>query len=149
MIDYGMLKTELNSDLLGLGYAIHVASGNDTALAEMLNEVRLTISVPRETVRSGEFMDAIDPTEFGALTALQLNRLTFFLSMFSSTGREAGGIPIKSAKVRQMLDAIFNTNPTTKAAMTVLRQRAGSRAEQLFGAETHVRHEDVAIALRG
>lgn len=149
MIDYAALKGELQLDPQGMGYAALILDGNDAALAALLNETRPAILMERETVRSSEFMDAIHPTEFGTLTALQLNRLSFFLTMFSSQGREAGGIPLKRANVRLMLDAIFTTNPVTKAALVTLRQRAGSRAEQLFGADTQVRHEDVAIALRG
>lgn len=37
MIDYAALKTELTTDPNAYGYTAHVASGNDSALAELLN----------------------------------------------------------------------------------------------------------------
>jgi hypothetical protein len=137
-LNYAALKAELQNDPLGLGYAPHLTSGNDSALADMLNLVRATIAIDRETIPSYEVFDAIVPAEWASLSAQEKQRIQLVLSM--------GQVYVKGANTRSAFLAAFAAGTTTRANLGALQGRQGSRAEQLFGLGASVSAQDIAQA---
>lgn len=125
MIDHAQLKTEIETDPQGLGYAPHVASGNDVALAAMLNEIRPSISINRDLIPSHEIFEAIVPSEWSAASAQEKQRVQLILSM--------GMVDVRGQNTKDAFLAAFGGGTTTRANLIALVNRQGSRAEQLFG----------------
>lgn len=143
-INYAVLKTEIQTDPSGIGYAPNVASGNDVAVAAQLNEVRITapaFAINRGEVSSRLVVNEFDATEFGALTTNQLQQLSIITQF--------GTVDLGDASTRQILGAIFPSGGPTRTSLTALSTRSCSRAEFLFGLGVNVSQSDVAKALRG
>jgi hypothetical protein len=138
-INYTQLKTELQNDPNAYGYAQYTTSGNDEALAALLNQVRGGISV-FVSVSLTQIVSCITAlAEFNALTAIQLQRLQFIAVN--------GYIDTSSVAMRTIVSDIFSTaSQATKNNLAAASQRNGSRAEQLFGTGTTIAHTDVAKA---
>lgn len=139
-ISYTALATEINNDPTSLGYAPHRTSGNDGAIADLLNAVSPSILIDRDVIDSHEVIDATVPSEWAALTAAEKQRYQ------TLTG--AGKVNPKSANTRQTFGQMFGVGTTTRTNLTSLQTRPGSRAEQLFGSGTFIYASDVAKALR-
>lgn len=139
MINLTELKNELESDPTGRGYASHLAAGTFTPIVALLNEVQAGISVFRGVIPSHEIVDATDPGEWGALSAAERTRYQ------TITG--AGQVNTASANVRSAFLAMFAVGTTTRAALTALATRPGSRAEQLFGVGVVVTAEECIAAM--
>jgi hypothetical protein len=138
-INYSQLKSELQNDPNSYGYAPFMTSGNDTQLANMLNEVRGSISVfiPVSLTQIVNCISVL--AEWNALTALQLQRLQFIAVN--------GYIDTASLAMRTVVTDIFSAaSQTTKNNLAAAAQRTGSRAEQLFGTGTSITHEDIVKA---
>ena len=140
-MDYAALKTELTTDPNTYGYSQWVTVGSCWKLADLLNKTRAAIRISQKTISVEDFKEAINPTEFAALTAVKRDQLIFMA--------QGGTVKIKGAGSRAMLDDIFPsaTALVTNTALTALRTRDGSRAEQLFGDDVTVSADDVAKAL--
>ena len=63
MIDLAALKTEVNTDPTGLGYAPHVTSGAINRVADLLNEKLPSIQVDN-FVTTFEIEEAVDPADW-------------------------------------------------------------------------------------
>lgn len=137
MILYAQLKTEIQTDPQGLGYAAPLAAGNHAAVADLLNQVRTTIKLDRETVPAYEVFDAIVPAEWAALSAQEKQRIQLILSL--------GQVYTKGANTRAAFLATFTAGSQTRTNLGALQQRDSSRAEQLFGQP--VSPSDIAKAL--
>lgn len=142
-INYTALATEITTDPTGIGYAPFVASGNDVAVAALLNEIRVsapTFTINRGQVPSQLVVNEFDATEFGLLTTNQLLQLSIITQF--------GSVDLGDASVRQILGAIFPVAGPTRAALVALANRPCSRAEFLFGLGVTISASDVARALR-
>ena len=140
-MDYVALKTELQADPNGLGYAAAIASGSDNILANLLNAVNQNINITRDILKAYEIFDAVDPTDYSGLTAAKKTDLQLILGM--------GEVDVLNANTRSLLAGIFGAGSATRTALLALQNRKGSRAEQLFGRGVFVTAADIAIALRG
>jgi hypothetical protein len=140
-INYTALKSELQNDPQALGYATYISSGADENLAVILNTVRGTITLLRDSVPRRDVFDAFVPTEVAALSSVQLQALELVMLM--------DPVNFASANTRTFLANIFPiaTAPTTHANLVALATRNGSRAEQLFGIGTVITNQDVRKAL--
>lgn len=141
LAQYQTLKTEFQGDPNGYGYAAHIASGNDDALAGLLNLLRPELPPLFQDVPVEAFAGAIRRAGYAALTADDKGFLDVLLR----------GTVIRAAStaVRTDIGGMFPDSGATQAtrqALLALAQRDSSRAEQLIG--TTVSHTDVAIALR-
>lgn len=156
------LKTEIQTDPQTYGYAAHVAAGEPELIAEKLNKVRdgtdgeAAITLRRADISPQELWGAISVADYTALpgnpTAAQLSTERRYLSWL--TGLSA------QPKVRLLnddgsdgpvianLNAMFGAGTGTRNRIAALANRFGSRAEQLFGADTVVSIQDVSDALR-
>jgi hypothetical protein len=155
------LRSELLSDPTSLGYAPLVAARDDQGLADLLNLPRdgtnggPAITVRRADIASRDIWEAIEVTDFPALSgnpsATQLSRERQYLAWLSGLA----AIPRvrllnddgSNTPVIANLQAMFPGGSGTRARLTALAQRPGSRAEQLFGRDTFVTIADVAEAL--
>lgn len=139
-MDYTALKNELQTDPTTLGYAAPIAAGAFTPIVTLLNTVRATILIDRELIESYEIINATVTTEWAALSTAEKQRYQ------TITG--AGRVDSRNANVRAAFQAMFGAGTTTRANLTALLTRQGSRAEQLLGAGVIVTAEDIAKALR-
>jgi hypothetical protein len=156
-INYATLKTELQTDPRGYGYAEHLTTGNDAALAGMLNTVRdgtngTAITIRRPTVGRFEILDAIDVRDFPA-TPGQVNNATLAASWFESitqadTVRLANPDGSKT-QTRKNIDRLVGDTNGSQTRLDAVAIKNGSRAEELFGALVTVSSDDIAKALRG
>jgi len=149
------LKTELTTDPSQLGYAASVATRDDSITAELINRVRVAIAIKRADIAPSDVVIAIDVTDYTALpgtpTAAQLSSERRFLSWMEAA------ISVPSLRlvnedgtdtmVTKNFKAMFPAGSGTLTRLTALGLRAGSRAEQLFGAGTIITAGDVAAAV--
>ena len=139
-MDYSALKNELQNDPTSLGYAAFLNAGAYSPVTALLNETRGTISIDRDLLESYEIINATVPAEWGSLSAAEKQRY--------QTVTGAGKVDPRNANVRATFQAMFAGGTQTRANLTALLTRNGSRAEQLFGADVVVTAEDIAKALR-
>lgn len=133
------LRTELQTDPTGLGYAPLITNGDDADLAALLNAVRGTITVFRNDIESGEIVGSTVLSDFTTLTSSQQN---YYLAIVSQPTVDA-----TNTNLRTSLATLFPAGSTTRTNLQALAQRNGSRAEQLFGTGISVSTADVARAL--
>lgn len=132
------LADEINLDPVSLGYAPLKASGSDSAIAGLLNQVRSTITINRRSIEASEIMSVVEPGEYA--TAGPTNQKWFDLIV----GVERVYL---TATVRTFFSAVFGATSATRPRILALINRNGSRAEQLWGEGTAISHTDVAKAL--
>jgi|GEM_PF-5236848 len=138
-MDYAALRFELLSDPLRLGYAPLIASGADQTLADTLNAPRAGVVAQVVTVPATDVVNCIAPAEYNALTAAGRDYLAFVVSPQTVT-------VVPGGQVRMGLKALFPAGSTTRANLTALLDRPGSRADQL-GLDA-VTADHIATALR-
>lgn len=138
-ITIAALITEINTDPTGLGLVALKNAGNATQLVVVLNQVRAGIVVTREPVTASFLFSRIDPTEFEALTAIQLQRLQVILTVPE--------LNLNDLSTRTILANIFVSRPTTLGNLNQARNRLGSRIEQLAGTGTLVDIEQISKAI--
>jgi hypothetical protein len=156
-LDLQALATEINTDPNGYGYAAWVALGSDGGVADLLNVVRITIDIKRTDISCRELYEAISVADYTALGAnpnagalSQERRYLAWLTGLVALSRvrlvnEDG----TDTPVMANLDAMFGSATGSYARIHALALRKGSRAEQLFGADTFITGEQVGWALRG
>lgn len=153
------LKSELDTDPQNYGYAEQRVLGADQTMADMLNHVRDGVTAPpagntgpviagirEDFLMPGDVLEAIDNRDFIASpnpahvawfeSATQLRSIRL-LNADGSQTRALGNI-------NRLLE-----NPGaqgSRARVTALANRNGSRAEQLFGPRTIVTHQDIAAS---
>lgn len=137
-ISYAVLKAEVINDPLGLGYAPYIAPGNDQAIVNILNTVRPSSSITRTLVDAWEVVNSIVPVEYAALTAPAREYLNMVIS--------ANKVQLGGGAVRDGLSLVFGVGTTTRANITALLSRPGTRAEELFGIDIKISLEDIALA---
>lgn len=144
-IDYAALKVEIQTDPNGYGYAEPLSYRIDWQVAELLNHVRPTISVPRPDVTPLEILEAINVQDFisnaNVLYASWFESLTQFPSV--RVLKENG----TDARVMTNLQKLLSNGSASETRVRALASRTGSRAEQLFGVGTVIQAEDIGRAL--
>lgn len=145
------LAAEISNDPQALGFAAQVTAKSDTNIAALLNTTGGTaaFNVLDLPVKPAKFLSVCDPTEFDALPAGRQAQLQILFA--------GGTVDLADPKTIAILQNIFPATlqgstpaaPLTRAALTALRTRRGTRAEVLFGPGFIVDHLDVARALRG
>lgn len=111
------LKSELDSDPLGLGYA----AMSDVEAADSLNAP--TREPNRDSISGGELAAAIDFAEYAALgTAIHRQYLQLLTA--------APELPVKGP-LRSTLAGFFPQNSATRQNIAALLKQTGSRAQEL------------------
>ena len=139
------LKTELNTDPNGYGYAADLNSGNDAGLVAKLNLRRATIRVKRDDVSASEIFHAVAVTDLvtnpGASQLEYLNALIqapFPVRLLNDDG--------SATPVRTNVISLFKSGTASLTRLAALETRDGSRVEDLFGRGVSVSDVDVANA---
>lgn len=151
-INYTALKAELLSDPNAYGYAPLIAAGNDVGLAALLNEVRAGITIRRRDIAPQELLEAIDVRDFTMPAAIVTPTLAASW-LESALQIQSGALRLLTdagvaTRVKGNLDRLLGNTQGTQDRLNALAVRTGSRAEQLFGTDTRVTHQDIATALR-
>jgi hypothetical protein len=135
MIDLPTLKTELTDDPNGYGYGV-----SDPADADLLNEVRGTISIQRDEVPTNEIREAVIANEWDGLTAGKQRDMLFL------TAGEF--VRPNNANIRAAFRDIFGVGTTTRTNLAAVENGPASRGEELFGRGTRITPSHVADARR-
>lgn len=118
MVDIPALAAELTDDPLGRSYS----GMSDSAAAVDLNTQNRVTSV--DTIGGAELWNAIDTTEYNALSADDLR-------IIDHIGLLNNGIPIGAGNVKTQLFGVFGAGTTTRDNLIVLSVKQQSRAEEL------------------
>ena len=136
------LQTELAADPMGLGYNEGQPDEMpDGLVADTMNLVREgdpAYVVRRGVVPTYEIQSRLDYVEVAGLQAGARQALEILVS-----GEQ---IDISSDNVRQAIATWFPPASDTRAMLATYQNRAGSRAEVVFGVNSVVDHMDVAHA---
>jgi hypothetical protein len=139
-IDLAQLKTELNTDPRGYGYAPHITAGRMQALADLMNQIRPEIGIVRKLILREQVLACWDLTEMEELYAANPLRLEWiclltrqdFQMDLRLDGDGSGPFDrIYSDILGELGSGGANTTGT---AMGTLQIREGSRAEELWAA---------------
>jgi len=144
-IDLAVLKTELVTDPLGLGYAPKVSKGSCGELADILNKVRNTITVPLAVISAIDLLEAIRVQDFIAGSNQTPLQAAWFQGLLRA---ESIRILKDNGNDSQILKNIMTLLVNASASETNVRalaSRKGSRAEQLFS--MNITPADVSQAL--
>lgn len=127
-----LLQAELFTDPVQLGYGPFLTAGDDNALTDIVNLVRVGLSyqVNSDPVSPSQLFAALDPTDFSVLTTTDLARLQAVLTTPS--------LNLALSNIQTMVKGVFPLGPTTQATIAALALRQGSRAEVLWGPHTVV-----------
>jgi len=137
--DLAALANLINTDPNGRGYATHVASGNDKAIADLLNERIAAIQLTKSSITGDEFLDAIVEAEMSVLSESRQGWIrTFHLK---------DTINLQSTPVRQIISEIFPPGQVSRTNLIALATRDGSDMEDAFGVDVAAKNRDVAAAL--
>ena len=138
--EYQMLKNEIDTDPMGLGYA----GLKDEPTADLLNELGASEeTLPNNSASVEDVMDAIDVSELGNVP---VNEFQFFLLRMQKAGESiaiSDGSPFLT-QISQTFSVV--DTPNTRAALLLLRTRDASRSEVLFGDGVTVSYMDVGTA---
>lgn len=132
-VDLTELRTELDTDPLGLGYA----GMDDVTAADTINAT--VRSVEREFLDSAEVVPAIDPAEWPADQAVR-DHLALVLGL--------DRVNVREPNIRALFGGAFPAGSNTRDALVALQTRDGTRAEELFGLGASVTPSQVADARR-
>ena len=138
MLTRAALTSEITTDPAGIGYGPFL-NVNDQKVADLINQVRPSITVFRNDLRGSEVFGAIVLAEYALLTPANQS--------FINTMILTPTIDVTSSTIRSNIVAIFGAGTATRANLGGIAQRTGSRAEQLGGTGTVVSELDVANAL--
>jgi cytochrome P450 len=135
------LRTELDTDPKGLGYAARRAQSNaPEALAARLNERGASAeSVTQTYLRVEDVVAALVRAEYDALSAAGKDYLGVVLS--------APQVKTGDATLRAQLGQLFGAGTTTRTNLLALATRSASRAEVLWGEGFAVTDAQAADAL--
>ena len=145
-ISKAALKTELQTDPATLGYAPHVASNNDEALADLLNDLTLGTSkgytLTKKNITAPELQSCVVVSEWITRSGEQKSAWQNLLIASAYTG-----VPTTNANIIAQAQSIWNAT-TTLDNLAAAISRPCTRAEFLGGELTSISAADVSNALR-
>jgi hypothetical protein len=125
MANYTAIKSEIQTDPVALGYGAWTTVTDDIRIQGILNDPSKR-PLPRVAISGMLIMNACDPTEFAALTAIQLQRLATIVAPTQ--------VDLANANIRAILTSIFPAAGPTRTALIALwaaQQQTQSRAQEL------------------
>ncbi len=146
MVDLTALKTEITTDPESIGYAPHVATGNQNEIAALLNTVNQAITVKDTYLDKDLFLASITPAALVLATSSTLlqskwDRIIAFV-------QASNYINLSHPGVAPLLTLAVSDGILTQQQVNAIGSRSGSRAEQVLGVGTTVTIDDIANALR-
>jgi len=134
------LKDEIVNDPSTIGYKNSPTNWKgDQVIADLINDPANGATIRRRSVEPVEIKQTVDQSDFNGLSPDEVNYLTWIV-----TGETP--IDVRPDVIFNGLTLIFGQNTATRAAMIALLQKAGSRAEVLWGANTVVNPSQVGHA---
>lgn len=140
-ISYSQLKTEIQTDPTARGYA----GKEDNAIAALLNEVQAGITIRRDNIMPNEILEAIDIRDFNATNSTQ-PACSWFESVTQLRAIRLLNDDGSNTKTRANLNRMLDDTQGSQTRFNAIQNRQGSRAEVLFGRNTLITDQDVAIA---
>lgn len=140
-VDLTALRTEIENDPNGLGYAPLMARGSDADVAVLLNQKRpgAQYAVFKPDAQLKDIIEAVVAADYVALTAVQVARLQLLFT--------GGYADCSRTNTRQILNDLFSgASASTRTGVLATISREGSRAERLFGVGTQIQHLQIAAA---
>lgn len=153
-IDPPALKTELQTDPRGYGYAAALLV-SDQAAANLLNAVRDGTNPGTTPTGAGGAANGVVAVNRGTISAQELVEAVVQSEMPSNANQRDWLIMVASgdrvrvdtgSTARAGLLAIFGAATVTRANLTAASQQVGSRGQELFGIGTVVTAADVERA---
>lgn len=139
-----ILKDELQTDPMQIGYASDIENGNFNAPAEKLNAFPGTVTM--NSMSNVDFVTAFLPYLYTAI-ALGGTKGQFY-SMLWQTILAMPTINLSNPSVGGMMAQAIADGVLTEDQATALNQRPGSRSEVLCGTGVKLSGDDIADALR-
>jgi len=145
MIDYELLRSEIDNDPLSLGYASLVARGSDQDIANILNDKEGAGkgNVNLEVVDLADFLVGITPALI-RLSEKEINIQTKWDRLLGVI--KALPVVRMNNTLKSMLNAAVSDGIMTQPELNAIGVVSGSRAEVLFGKDVNIQHIDVAKA---
>lgn len=140
------IRDELLKDPDVMRYSNNVASRNDTALANMLNDQSTGASrgytLDRKAVSKAELQACVIGGEYLELNAAQIGLWAAILASSMD-----GYVDMQSDTIRQQISAVWSRAVSTSARIAAVKTRNCSRAEMVWGEGTVIPVSDVSAAL--
>ena len=152
MVNLAQLKTELQADPAGLGYAHHVPHAPG-ALAELLNAQSTTLAKSRMITARGIMASYGLGPSAGAAFLDKLEVLSAGVPAIKWAMKflqAESGIDVGEPATQAMLTSLVGVGGVTQTEVDGVKAMANqpaSRAEVLFGAEAQITEADVRAAL--
>jgi hypothetical protein len=135
------LHDEITLDPQGLGYQAHIASGDDTGLAVLLNSTYAGVGVVwRSAVPSRDVLASVVWSEVSSWSAAKVNWLVALLS--------PGTVDATQSRIRDIFVGVLGVGTVSLTNATAIAKVAGpTRAEELWGDGSLVMESQIAAAL--
>lgn len=150
------LRTEVQNDPRGYGYAALVSGGNYQGVADALNVTRDGSNPPTNPTAAGGSANGAISINRGYISTQELVEAVVQSEMPSAASQRDWLIMVTQgdrvrvdtgSTARAGLLAIFGAGTTTRTNLTAAASRNGSRSEELFGVNVVVAWQDVTAAL--
>jgi len=146
-IDLAALKIELETDPLGIGYALFIADGTIREITRLINEINPAFLVPNDPVTSIDLIGAVDIDEYKALTGTGGSiKRDMWRDILQAVSAE-NAIDPNATGLKAQIMGIWDAGGPTRTALIALQTRLGSRAEVLFGTGTTLVNRNITDAL--
>lgn len=146
------LKAELTLDPLTYGYMVAWGASEPEVVAALINKVRdgtdgeAAITINRGDVDPREILEAIDVRDF--IASPNALATAWFQSVTQLPLIRLANTDGTKSVTRQNLDRAVTNGQGSQGRLDAIAVRRGSRAEQLFGADTLISVQDVTTAMR-
>lgn len=137
------LRTEIQTDPNGYGYAALMSIGDLAGTAALINKPRATIPIPRPDVTPLEILEAINVTDFvsnaNSLYATWFGALMDYpqIRILKPNGTDT--------RVMSNILKLLANGSQSETRIRNLASRPGSRAEQLWGEGAVVTVQDLSL----
>ena len=134
------LHDEIEADPMGIGYKVDSTWKGDQAIADLINDPTNGATVQRQYVDPQEIIEQIALVDWETITASQRLYIQLLPSLTVISAVQDG------TEVRNNLLAIFGAATATRANLIGVVEKAGSRAEVLWGEGTTISVSQVGYA---
>ena len=133
------LRIELVNDPVSLGYSAYFSALNWTAVYGLINSVSAGFVTSNVSTTPSTLLAAVTPSDFQALSEKSLAQLNVIFAVSAVDLSTDNGFYVATAPFVPFSQSVLN--------MSALRQRAGTRAEMLFGADFEVTADQISTAI--
>ena len=154
MIDYILLQSEITSDPLSIGYAPFISSGNDQAIADLLNQKQYRGPVPISELSSYCLTNGLIGTLQVACQATgvpdQIKGLCITVTTLLKNDYRLSTCDTDNVAFMTICDALISSSlmsSQNKTDIIAMGNNRLSRSEVLFG--IGLSNSDISFALRG